>query len=148
MKNTDDLTGWFLGVLICGLALTPPAMALITANSIDDVNPKDITIKEAPLLGAEVIKKNTITNDTLSFLKLDVNKNGVFDNEDIVIITDTENLSLEKNKNIVYFENKKSNKNGMVAYQNKDDEYILNRIEITENIRKKYIEYMENNNQR
>ena len=146
MKDSDNLTGWLFGFLLCGLALTPYTLFLIKEN-LSDYDNDDIVMKEAPLLGVDSFKASSKKHKDFNCLKLDVNKNGVFDYGDIVIMNETD-LPLEENKNIIYYENKRKNEKAVVAYQNKDDEYVLNKYEATEIIRKKFNEYMKNNKQK
>ncbi|MBD5398696.1 hypothetical protein HDR60_04300 [bacterium] len=117
----------------------------------DSIN-KNISLKEAPILEIEDVKNRDIS--IYRFLKLDVNKNGVFDAEDVIVKT-TNNFEIEKGKEIIYFEDKESNETGVIAYQDPNNNYILNSDETflnsnskTKQIFKKFPEYMTDIKQR
>ncbi|MBD5404968.1 hypothetical protein HDR59_00270 [bacterium] len=145
-----------LGIILTALIMSFPFYP--TKKEKEEENDyvnNNISLNGAPILEIEDVKSSDIAiGYKYRFLKLDVNKNGVFDDGDIIVKT-ARNLPLIKDTNIIYFEDKQSNENGIVAYQGKDNNYILNNGEKflnsrykTKQILKKLPEYMTDINQR
>ena len=144
--------GTWLGIAILGAVILGAEHKKLEKDAEIFIN--NTTIKEAPLLDVnKVIHKELVELEGFEtyFLKLDVNKNGIFDSKDIIVKSEKK-LPLQRNKNIVYFENKSNNEKGVIAYQTEDNSYIEdyvfdNKI-LNKKFSEKFTEYMENNNQR
>lgn len=140
-----------LGIILSALLISFPLYSdkIVTKKEVKDYVNNNISLKGAPILEIENVKSSDIEiGYKYRFLKLDVNKNGTFDEGDVIVKT-ARNLPLRENTNIIYFEDKKSNENGIIAYQGKDNNYILNNGEKflnsyskTKQILKKFPEYM------
>lgn len=156
-----NLSGIPLCIIIFGSLFLISRCSIKTDEKTTDFADNNITIKEAPFLDVEYVKSRNSLATKYSLLKLDVNKNGVFDDEDVIIKTTDHLLKsknadfpLEKNKKVIYFEHKDTNERGILAYQNKDNEYVENDHEtfystkITKKLFDKLPEYMTDNKQR
>ena len=156
-KETLDMLDNLAGVPITILLVS--FLVLISTGSVKQDEKErnyidnNIIIKEATLLDTKTVKSNS-EDIKYTILTLDTNKNGILDDEDEGVKT-TQILPLEKNKNIIYFETKEGNEKGVIAYQDKDNNYRENNKEIffkskskTAKIFEKLPEYMANNKQR
>ena len=156
-KETNDILYLLMGIPVSFIGigwLFTLSYCSVKQNEKDrNYLDNNIIIKEATLLDTKTVKSNS-EDIKYTILTLDTNKNGILDDEDEGVKT-TQILPLEKNKNIIYFETKKGNEKGVIAYQDKDNNYRENNKEIffkskskTAKIFEKLPEYMANNKQR
>lgn len=140
----------FAGVMILGLIIgIGQSKGIVEKEAEDFVN--NITIKEAPLLGVNKV----VNNDTKAydyFLKVDSNKNGIFDEGDVVLKT-KQDFPFEKSKDVIYFENEKSKESAVIGYRTDDNSYIesdymsSNKV-LNKKIFEKFVEYVFDGQQR